>query len=113
MVRTPLHPLVPTAILAALLAGCSDDPRLAQMAREAADRHCTPAELAASRIDVPAWLSRLKPRDRKIALKLAVGETTSAVARRFRLSEGRVSQLRGEFRNSWEVFQGQCSAAMV
>jgi hypothetical protein len=29
------------------------------------------------------------------------------------LSAGRVSQLRGEFRNSWEAFQGQCSAAMA
>jgi hypothetical protein len=45
------------------------------------DHTCTPADLAASRIDFPAWLDTLRPRDRKIAMKLAVGETTGRVSR--------------------------------
>jgi hypothetical protein len=45
------------------------------------DQTCTPAELAASRIDFPAWLKTLKPRDRKIALKLGAGETTASFPR--------------------------------
>ena len=31
------------------------------------DNTCTPAELAASRIDFPAWMNTLKSRDRKVA----------------------------------------------
>jgi hypothetical protein len=71
------------------------------------DRTCTPADLAASRIDFPAWLRTLKFRDRKVALKLAAGEPTSRVAKMFRLSDGRVSQLRGELHTAWRRFHGE------
>ena len=71
------------------------------------DQTCTPAELAASRIDFPAWLDTLKPRDRKIALKLAAGETTGRVSRQHRISAGRVSQLRRELHKAWCRFQGE------
>jgi len=71
------------------------------------DQTCTPAELAASRIDFPAWLKTLKPRDRKIALKNASGETTSRVSRQHCLSAGRVSQLRRELHEAWLRFHGE------
>ena len=71
------------------------------------DRHCTPAELAASRIDFPAWLATLKSRDRKIAMKLAAGETTGDVAHKFRVSAGRISQLRRELAETWRAFIGK------
>jgi hypothetical protein len=71
------------------------------------DRTCTPAQLAASRLDFPAWLSTLKSRDRKIAMKLATGESTGNTARKFRISEGRVSQLRRELAASWKKFTGE------
>jgi hypothetical protein len=71
------------------------------------DQTCTPAELAASRIDFPRWLKTLKSRDRKIALKLAAGETTSRVSRSHRLSPGRISQLRRELKAAWEAFIGE------
>ena len=71
------------------------------------DRNATPADLAATRIDFPAWLETLSRRDRKIALKLAVGETTSDTARQFRLSEARISQLRRELKLAWDAFQGE------
>jgi hypothetical protein len=68
------------------------------------DQTCTPAELAASRIDFPEWLRTLKPRDRKVAMKLASGEPTGRVAKMFRLSEGRISQVRRELQKAWETF---------
>lgn len=70
------------------------------------DKTATPADLAASRIDFPAWLETLNPRDRKIALKLSEGESTSRVARLFRISAGRVSQLRQELSEAWQLFHG-------
>ena len=68
------------------------------------DRRATPAEIAAARIDVAAWLRSLSPRNRRIAKNLAMGETTTDVARKFNLSRPRVSQLREELKASWEKF---------
>ena len=70
------------------------------------DRRSGPAEVAAARIDLAAWLGTLSQRNRRIAKALAAGETTGSVARRFGLSPGRVSQLRVMFRDLWERFQG-------
>ena len=70
------------------------------------DRHAGPAETAAARIDFSDWLRSLPRRARRIAETLAIGETTSVVARRFHVSPGRVSQLRRELKGSWEEFQG-------
>ena len=78
------------------------------------DKTCTPAELAASRIDVPAWFESLNRRDRKIAESLAAGNSTSAVSKQFRVSAGRISQLRKELAKSWQRFVGDdpaCAAA--
>ena len=70
------------------------------------DRASTPAELAASRIDFADWLGRLPAKRRRIATTLAAGETTLRAARKFRLTPGRISQLRREFRQNWNSFQG-------
>jgi hypothetical protein len=75
------------------------------------DKTAGPADIAATRLDFAAWLKSLKPRMRRIAKALAVGETTGAVAGKFRLSPGRVSQLRRELRTGWETFQGEGVAA--
>jgi hypothetical protein len=61
------------------------------------------------RIDFPNWLHSLARRDRKLALALAMGYSTSEVAKRFSLSPGRISQLRREFFASWGAFQGEGS----
>jgi DNA-directed RNA polymerase specialized sigma24 family protein len=66
----------------------------------------SPAETAAARLDIEAWLREQSARDRSIANLLAAGETTSSVAKRFRLSCARISQLRKEFKESWERYQG-------
>ncbi len=72
-----------------------------------ADKTCTPAELAAARIDVPAWLATLKRRDRRIAMALAAGETTGHTALKFHLVPGRVSQIRRQLCQAWRAFQGE------
>ena len=68
--------------------------------------HRTPVvDQVCFRVDFPDWLSRLNRRNRRIAESLAHGNSTHAVARQFRVSAGRVSQLRREFYESWEQFQ--------
>ena len=59
------------------------------------------------RIDFPDWLSRLSPRNRRVAQLLAVGESTGDVARQFGISPARISQLRGELHDAWQEFQGE------
>ena len=70
-------------------------------------KHAGPAETAASRIDFADWLASLTRRDEMIAEALSDGGTTKDVARRFRVSPGRISQKRREFLVSWQRFQGQ------
>ena len=61
----------------------------------------------AFRCDFPAWLGTLSPRNRRIAQFLALGNRTQDVARKFKVSEGRVSQLRREMAESWKAFVGE------
>ena len=72
-----------------------------------ADKTCTPAELAASRIDVPAWFASLSPCVRKIARYLSLGNKPSDAAERFGLSRCRISLLRKELHESWKNFCGE------
>lgn len=75
------------------------------------DKTITPADLAASRLDVPAWLGSLSTRSRKIAEALAMGESTGYVARTFGISAARVSQLRRELQDSWSDFHEPTGAS--
>ena len=75
------------------------------------DRRFTAADVAATRIDFGAWLKSLTKRNRRLAEKLATGESTSTVARLFGISGGRVSQLRRELCDAWRLFQGEPSTA--
>ncbi len=78
-----------------------------------ADKRFSPADAAASRIDFRTWLASLTPRNRELAEKLSMGETTSTVARLFGLSRGRVSQLRQELHDAWRLFQNELSPAIA
>ena len=74
--------------------------------------HRTPIpDQVAFRCDFPAWLDTLSRRNRRIAESLAVGHTTGEVAHRFRVSPGRVSQLRAELHRSWQEYQSETPAA--
>jgi hypothetical protein len=68
------------------------------------DKNAGPADIAASRMDFSGWLKTLSKRNRKLALKLAAGESTGIVAKLFKISAGRVSQLRRELMDSWNRF---------
>jgi hypothetical protein len=74
------------------------------------DHTAGPAETACCRIDFADWLKSLSRRYRRIATTLATGETTKRVARRFRVSPGRVSQIRRELFDAWNRFQGEAEA---
>jgi DNA-binding NarL/FixJ family response regulator len=58
------------------------------------------------RIDFPAWLARLSPRNRRIAKLMAAGYSTGEVANKFGISASRVSQLRRQLHDSWLEFHG-------
>jgi len=56
------------------------------------------------RCDFPEWLGTHTERNRKIVVEMAQGERTKALARRFKLNPPRVSQLRRELADSWDLF---------
>lgn len=73
------------------------------------DRTAGPAQIAETRIDFASWLSTLSNRDRQLAEELALGETTGHVARMFRVSAARVSQLRRALCENWHRFVSECA----
>ena len=77
------------------------------------DRHAGPAETAITRIDFATWLQHLPHRLRKIAMFLANGETTTTAAKKFRLSRGRISQIRKELFIAWRNFHADGLASVA
>ena len=69
------------------------------------DASSGPAEVAAFRIDFEEWLASLPPDKSELVNALSGGETPSEVAAARKLSRGRVSQIRKELAQSWEVLQ--------
>ena len=61
---------------------------------------------AAFRIDFPAWLDTLTPRERRFIREMVKGERTKDLSKRFELSLGRISQLRRAFETGWRQFCG-------
>ena len=70
-------------------------------------------DIVAFRCDFSAWLRSLPRRNRRITVTLALGNRTSDVAKRFSVSEGRISQLRRELAKSWRAFVGDNFAEVV
>jgi len=71
------------------------------------DNTMTPVpEQVAFRIDWPAWIITRTERDRRIVNDLMAGERTLDVSRKYKISPGRVSQLRQEFHDDWLHFSG-------
>jgi hypothetical protein len=58
------------------------------------------------RLDFPAWLDTLTPRERRLIKEMSQNERTKDLSRRFDLSPGRISQMRREFAWSWQRFCG-------
>jgi hypothetical protein len=65
------------------------------------------ADQVAVRLDIGAWFATLCRRTSRIAADLARGFTTSEVARKYRVSAGRIAQIRKELKTSWLEFQGE------
>ena len=63
-------------------------------------------EVVAFRVDFKDWLKSLTPRDRKVARYLSLGHRTADAARKFGISQGRISQLRRELAENWKRFIG-------
>jgi hypothetical protein len=70
----------------------------------AGNRRTSIPDQVAFLVDFPDWLQRLSPRKRRMALLLSQVATTSEVARELGLSEARVSQVRRELYDAWELF---------
>ena len=70
--------------------------------------HRTPVvDQVAFRCDFPDWLKSLPARTRRIVQELALGHSTSDVAKRFGVTPGRISQMRREMHESWQEFQDE------
>src|ERR1035437_215597 len=74
-------------------------------------RRATPADQAAFNLDFQTWLNGWSRRHRQIIFHLAAGHRTNAMARKFGVSEARISQLRREYQESWELFQGMAAVS--
>lgn len=61
-------------------------------------------EQVSFRLDFPAWVRTRTARDRWVIADLMVGERTMAVAAKYGLTAGRVSQLRRNFLEDWIRF---------
>jgi hypothetical protein len=67
-------------------------------------------EQVAFRLDWPTFFSSLSERDRQLAEFLALGHSAKNAAQRFKLSPGRVTQLRQQWCREWRAFCGELSA---
>ena len=63
-------------------------------------------EQVAFRLDFPAWLDSLTPRERRLVGEMANSERTLDLSQRFALSPARISQLRRELHADWRRFLG-------
>ena len=70
------------------------------------DRHAGPAATACARLDMDAWYKSLPVRHRRVAQYLSLGNRTADAAKKFKVSAGRISQLRRELAESWRKFVG-------
>ena len=67
----------------------------------------SPADQAAFRVDFPIWLATRGQRDRERIHDLILGERTTDIAKKYRISLGRVSQKRRQLHRAWEKFHDE------
>ena len=68
------------------------------------DKTAGPFDIVRTKLDVADFFDRLPRRTRRIAQFLSLGNRTADAARKFGVSQGRVSQLRRELAASWKTF---------
>jgi hypothetical protein len=59
------------------------------------------------RLDFPAWLKTLTPRERRMVRRMMRNERTMDLSKRFEVSPGRISQMRRELHDDWLRFLGE------
>ena len=69
-------------------------------------RNAPVPDIVAFRCDFADWRKSLKRHDRRIAEFLSLGHRTQDAARKFKVTDGRISQLRKELAQSWHHFVG-------
>lgn len=70
-----------------------------------------PSELAQATLDFSAWRRTRSRRDKKLLHDMMLGERTQVLARKYRLSQSRVSQLRSDFRTDYTRYiEGELAA---
>lgn len=78
----------------------NDDPK-----EYLADPKANVARIVGFKIDFfETWLVQQTPQHQEIIHDLMMGETTGDIAKKFKLSPARISQLRREFADSWYSF---------
>ena len=70
------------------------------------DERDSPPDMAAYLIDTEEWLARLPAKKREMAMDMASGETTTELAEKYQMTQGRVSQIRRELVESSREFHG-------
>jgi hypothetical protein len=65
------------------------------------------------RLDFPAWLGTLSQRNRALVEDMALGEKTHKLAQKYRLTQGRISQMRRYFEQDWSRFCADCCDAVA
>ena len=79
----------------------------------AADKRASIPDQVAAKMDVGAWFATLTKRMKGIAKDLAMGCSTSEVAKKYGVTPGRVSQMRRMLEESWGEFQGEGAPAVA
>ena len=76
------------------------------------DKRASVPDQVAAKLDVGAWFASLTHRTKQIAKELALGCSTSEVAKAHGVSSGRISQLRRVLEKSWASFGQEPSLAV-
>jgi hypothetical protein len=77
------------------------------------DKRASVPDQVITRMDFRAWFATLTKRTKEIARDLAFGCWTSEVARKHRVTAGRISQLRRAFESSWMAFQQEAAPVLA
>jgi hypothetical protein len=65
------------------------------------------------RLDFPAWLQTLTPRERRMIAAMARNERTRDLGKEFGVSPSRISQMRREFQIGWEQFIEEAGTSLL
>jgi hypothetical protein len=65
------------------------------------------------RLDFPAWLETLTPRERRMIREMANNERTLDLSKEFEVSPSRISQMRREFQTGWTRFIAEDGTSLL